>query len=104
AIANYFAKEFNKVKPREAKSIHFLDVKLVQAEAHDGSPLFYTIEDIFPKYEFKKFNSNFGFVNRVDFTSTLNAFSHWTYDHTQHYLMVVDLQGILHDERYVLTD
>ncbi|CAG0900528.1 unnamed protein product, partial [Darwinula stevensoni] len=106
AIANYFAKEFNKVKPSVAKSIHFLDVKLVQAEAQDGSPVYYTIEDIFKDYdsEFKKFNSNFGFVNSVDFTLTLNAFSHWTYDHTKHYLMVVDLQGILDKERYVLTD
>ncbi len=54
--------------------------------------MYYTIEDMFPDYEFKKFNSNFGFVNKLDFTSTLNAFSHWTYDYTNHYLMVVDLQ------------
>ena len=30
AISNYLAKEFNKVKPSEAKSIDFLDVKLME--------------------------------------------------------------------------
>ncbi len=60
----------------------------------DGSLSYYTMEDIFPDYHVKfiKYNSNFGFVNRTDFASTLNAFSHWTYDFTNHYLMVVDLQ------------
>lgn len=53
------------------------------------------MEDIFPDYniKFKKFNSNFGYVNKEDFASTLNAFSHWTYDYTHHYMMVVDLQA-----------
>ena len=60
----------------------------------DGSLSYYTMEDIFPDYNvrFKKFNSNWGYVNKEDFASTLNAFSHWTYDYTHHYLMVVDLQ------------
>ena len=53
------------------------------------------MEDIFPDYDikFKKFNSNCGYVNKEDFASTLNAFSHWTYDYTNHYMMVVDLQA-----------
>ena len=53
------------------------------------------MEDIFPDYniKFKKFNSNFGYVNKEDFASTLNAFSHWTYDYTHYYMMVVDLQA-----------
>ena len=62
------------------------------------------MEDIFPDYrKFNKYN-NFGYVNRDEFASTLNAFSHWIYDYAEHYLMVVDLQGILHKGQYCLTD
>ena len=69
-------------------------VSLLQICNDDGSLSFYTMEDIFPDYRIKfiKYNSNWGFVNKTDFASTLNAFSHWTYEHTKHYLMVVDLQ------------
>ena len=107
AISNYLAGQFNKVKPAEAKEVHFLDVKLVELCEDDGGRSYYTAEDIFPDYSVKfiKYNSNFGYVNRNDFAGTLNAFSHWTYDYTGHYLMVVDLQGIQHGfNQYVLTD
>ena len=52
------------------------------------------MEDIFPNYDkqFVKFNNNFGGVNMTEFASTLNAFSHWTYDYSNCYFMVVDLQ------------
>ncbi len=107
AIANYLAAEFNKVRPSDSKEIHFLSVKLMEVSNDDGSLSYYTMEDMFPDYHVKfiKYNSNFGYVNRNDFASTLNAFSHWTYDLTNHYLMVVDLQGIQHGtNQYVLTD
>ncbi len=108
AVANHLAKEFNKVKPIDAKPVVFLDVKLIELCGDDGLMSYYTMEDIFPDYngKFVKYNSNFGFVNHGEFASTLNAFSHWTYEYTQRYLMVVDLQGIQHgcNDQYVLTD
>ena len=77
----------------------------LQATGRDGCSVFYTMEEIFPEYrKFNKYNSNFGYVNKDEFASTLNAFSHWTYDQTGHYLMVVDLQGIQHGGQYYLTD
>ena len=52
------------------------------------------MENILPDYgkNYKKFNSNFGFVNREEIATTLQAFSHWTHEHTNQYMIVVDLQ------------
>ena len=55
---------------------------------------------------YKKFNNNAGFVDLNDPSYTLQAFTHWTYEHTAGTMMVVDLQGIdLGDkDTYLLTD
>ena len=37
AIALYLSKEFNRIKPKDAKDIHFLDVKLVEVNRHNSS-------------------------------------------------------------------
>ena len=65
---------------------------IVQVTNEDGSLTYYTLEDILPDYSFTKYSSNFGFVNKSDSAPTLDAFSHWTYEHTSKYLIVVDLQ------------
>ena len=43
-------------------------------------------------------------MNEADYSSTLDAFCHWTYDFTNGYLVVVDLQGISKEDSYILTD
>lgn len=72
----------------------------------DGAPKYYNIEVLLPDYKkkFKKWNNNAGYVSDKIFSSTLDAFSHWTYDITDGFLIVVDLQGVDRDDRYVLTD
>ena len=77
----------------------------------------------FLKGKFIKYNTNNGYVNEdvgkksptiilcggeVPLTDFLQAFSHWTYVHTEHKLLLCDLQGVLDQEgrtpRFNLTD
>lgn len=41
---------------------------------------------------FQRFNNNCGYVHPTDPQPHLQAFSHWTYEVTDHMLMVVDVQ------------
>ena len=45
-----------------------------------------------------------GYINTETFTKSLAAFSRWTYEVTDGYLMIVDLQGVLTSQGYILTD
>ena len=77
----------------------------MQAFKTDGAPKYFNVETVLPDYKnFKKWNNNFGFVADEIFSSTLDAFSHWTYDATGGFLNVVDLQGVDRKDKYVLTD
>ena len=79
-------------------------VGVVQQFEDDGNPRYYNLETLLPDYEnFKKWNTNCGYVNEADYSSTLDAFCHWTYDFTNGYLVVVDLQGISKEDSYILT-
>ncbi|CAF1508339.1 unnamed protein product [Adineta steineri] len=51
-----------------------------------------------------KFNSNNGYVNDAVNSSTMPAFSHWTFHHSNGELLVCDLQGVLNGKNYRLTD
>ena len=80
-------------------------VGVVQQFEDDGNPRYYNLETLLPDYEyFKKWNTNCGYVNEADYSSTLDAFCHWTYDFTNGCLVVVDLQGISKEDSHVLTD
>ncbi|CAF1079891.1 unnamed protein product, partial [Brachionus calyciflorus] len=84
-----------------AKKVSFLDVSLIQI-VETGE--YFTIEDFIPG-EFVKWMNNCGFLNEDIYSCTLDAFSHWSYQITDEYLIVNDLQGILVDNKdYVLTD
>ena len=51
-----------------------------------------------------KFNSNNGYVNNAVNSSTMPAFSHWTFHQSDGQVLVCDLQGVLNDGNYRLTD
>jgi hypothetical protein len=51
-----------------------------------------------------KFNNNYGHVNDDVNSSTMPAFSHWTFHESNGALLVCDLQGVLNNENYRLTD
>lgn len=100
-VAKYLASEFV-VAAKGEKSLRFLNVCLAQ-EKKTG--VYYTVED-YMEGVFIKWMNNAGIVNEEDYACTLNAFSHWTYEATNHYLLVTDLQGFKldADSSYLLTD
>ena len=99
-IAIYLADIFSKLS-RSTKTIKFLDVNLLMLKE---SSKYFSVEE-FLDGEFIKFNNNGGLVNEDNFSITLNAFSHWTYQATNEYLLISDLQGfIFNKDQYILTD
>ena len=65
---------------------------------------YYSIEH-FVEGIFKKWMNNEGNVNLEEYSSLLNAFSHWTFEYTQGYLIVTDLQGFVYkNNEFILTD
>ena len=79
---------------------------MVQIFKIDGSPKYFNVEVLLSDYKerFKKWNNNCGYVSETNYSVTLDAFSHWTYTVTEGFLMVVDLQGVDRDDKYILTD
>lgn len=99
-VSKFLASEFAEVAKGE-KSLRFLNVYLAQVEK---TGVYFTVED-YMEGDFIKWMNNAGIVNEEDYACTLNAFSHWTYQATNHYLLVTDLQGFkLADCSYLLTD
>ena len=59
------------------------------------------------KTPFSKWMNNSDYACGIDdseYSATLEAFSHWTYQETDGYLMVTDLQGIRAGDRFILSD
>lgn len=69
-------------------------------------PVYYNVETLLPEYKdgFMKWSNNTGRVCQKNYSAILDAFSHWTYDITKGFLLVVDLQGVELKDSYVLTD
>ncbi|CAF1402261.1 unnamed protein product [Rotaria sordida] len=109
-VADYLALEFNKLPQLNnlttyVKKIKFIMAKLVFMPI--GSEKYRNMSmERFIDGSYKKYSNNAGFVEHSDPAFTLQAFSHWTHDHTDGNMMVVDLQGIIagDDEKYLLTD
>lgn len=98
-VSDYLAKEFNKISPSK-KSIRFVGINIVKIE-ETGE--LYSIEDYFDG-RFEKWSNNAGFINEDSYSATLDAFAHWSYQATNQYLVVTDLQGCHAGTEYVLTD
>ena len=105
SFSAFLAREFNKKKPNGAKEILF--TKVVVIGLHERPRPFYCSQEPLIEGPYIKYNSNNGFVNKDEYTSSLNAFSHWTHQITNGYLMVVDLQGVKitsPEPKFILTD
>ena len=103
-IASYLAKNFFNLLKRASqieKSVKFVDVNLIHL-IDEGK--YYSIED-FISGGFVKWSNNAGFVDEDIYSCTLDAFAHWTYQASNEYLIVTDLQGMIIDNKeYILTD
>lgn len=97
-ISKFLAEKFKSVCELKLK---FLSVNLLRINSTGG---FYSCEE-FVDGSFTKWTNNSGIVNEEDYSVVLNAFSHWSYQATDKYLIVTDLQGFkTGGDEYVLTD
>jgi hypothetical protein len=56
------------------------------------------------KEEYIKWCNNLAYVNPAEFSATLLAFAHWSYEYSGHYLLLCDIQGVDVASGFVLTD
>ncbi|CAG8593995.1 2630_t:CDS:2, partial [Dentiscutata heterogama] len=102
ALTSYLTIKFNsKARGKGVPFVNFLRVNLVRA-TFDGRTRYYITEPELQDAEFKRFNVNSGVI--VEYRPVLEAFVHFTYVHTDGYLVVSDLQGIESPDQFLLTD
>ncbi len=73
------------------KKVDFVKAWLLKLEQREGTPLVGVERFIDGPY--RKHNNNFGFVSE-DERNTPQAFSHFTYESSNHRLIIVDIQGV----------
>lgn len=105
-IAKLLAELFNEAQRkifRKPVEIFYADASIVQ-QRQDPSKIYQVEARLNQKIQ--KWNNNSGGVNFENYSTILQAFSHWTYDQTGGRMMVVDLQGVKasDDNKYLLTD
>lgn len=104
AIAQFLAELFNTEQQRLFRNfipIVYADADLIQQKENPSKIC--QVERRMHQ-EWRKWNNNSGGVSLSEYSTILQAFSHWTYHITSGRLMVVDLQGVKVDRAYLLTD
>jgi len=107
--AEELAARYNETK-QPSRPVHFREpiVMKVVSVSSPENPLSeeigsYVLVEAYLEGEWEKFNSNGGGVNEK-YETSLQAFSHYTYDETNGELLVCDLQGVKDKDGYSLTD
>ncbi|CAG8716419.1 11816_t:CDS:1, partial [Cetraspora pellucida] len=100
-VSYFFSTKFNIAAQQVGinKKITFVDVKVLYNKTDNS---YYSVEKYINHAKFKKFNANSGLI--TEFHSILEAFAHFTYQYTDGYLVVYDLQGVELDNGFLLTD
>jgi elongation factor 2 kinase len=88
--AKLWAEVYNYQNP--PKKIDIFQISILEFKDRLGSPLFHL--EHFIEGEYIKYNSNAGFVEDVNLRNTPNAFSHFTFEKSNHEQIVVDIQGV----------
>lgn len=88
--AKLWAEIYNRHNP--PKKIDMFQVSILEFKNRPDSPLFHLEHYLDGKYV--KYNSNSGFVEDEHLRLTPQAFSHFTFECSNHELMVVDIQGV----------
>eukprot|EP01006_Ploeotia_vitrea_P001471 TRINITY_DN104908_c0_g1_i1.p1 TRINITY_DN104908_c0_g1~~TRINITY_DN104908_c0_g1_i1.p1 ORF type:complete len:378 (-),score=45.67 TRINITY_DN104908_c0_g1_i1:151-1284(-) len=99
ALAKLFAEEFNKFKP--PKKVDFIVASVIRCLERRGEPLL-GVEPLMTG-NFEKHSNNYGFVSYDD-RNTPQAFSHFTYCHSQGRLLICDIQGVTMSDGDRYTD
>jgi len=88
--AKLWAEIYNRHNP--PKKIDMFQTSVLEFKNRPDKPLFHLEHFIDGKYI--KYNSNSGFVEDVHVRNTPQAFSHFTFESSNHELIVVDIQGV----------
>ncbi|CAG8459038.1 4456_t:CDS:2, partial [Ambispora gerdemannii] len=103
-ITHFLSTQFNLVATRVGvnRKVKFLKVNLLHHNTNGSDMQYNTVESSLDKTKFKRFNVNSGVI--TEFHSTLEAFAHFTYEYTEGYLVIYDLQGVECPDYFLLTD
>lgn len=88
-LAAYYAHLFNEYSP--PKRVDFVKASILRLEERESAPLCGVERYIEGTY--RKWNNNFGFVSE-DERNTPQAFSHFSYESSNHRLLICDIQGV----------
>ncbi|KAF0504363.1 kinase-like protein [Gigaspora margarita] len=98
-IKKYYDVEIS-TKEKYLESMEISNIASVLYDKTDNT--YYSVEKYINNAKFTKFNANSGLI--TEFHSILEAFAHFTYQYTEGYLVVYDLQGVDLDNEFLLTD
>jgi hypothetical protein len=87
--AKAYAEKYNTYKP--PKTIAFIKAFILELSSRPLSPL--CAVERFISGPYRKHNNNFGYVGE-DERNTPQAFSHFTYEASQHQILICDIQGV----------
>lgn len=87
--AKLCGEEYNKMNP--PKKVDFIQTYVIEMINREGSPL-YSVEHLIDG-KYIKYNSNSGYVSELK-RLTPQAFSHFTFEFSEHSSIVVDVQGV----------
>jgi len=91
AHCQHYAEKFNMYNP--SKNVGFVKAWVMELIERDGTPLCGV--ERFIEGEYHKHSNNFGWCDEeVKDRNTPQAFSHFTYEASQHEMVVVDIQGV----------
>ncbi len=88
-IAKYYAEKFNSYSP--PKKVDFIAACVLELINREGNPIV-GVEHFIPG-PYRKHNSNFGYVSDEE-RNTPQAFSHFSWEASDHTLLVCDIQGV----------
>ncbi|EGC33807.1 myosin heavy chain kinase B [Dictyostelium purpureum] len=89
-IAKKWADKYNALKP--PKKIEFLQSCVLEFVDRTSSDLVCGAEP-YVEGQYRKYNNNSGFVSN-DERNTPQSFSHFTYEHSNRQLLIIDIQGV----------
>ena len=96
-ISNEFDERIVNIIPKDKTDIllKYIHCYIYEITSPSSSNRYYYVEDYLPG-NYIKYNNNTGWVAKdvAEQTLVAQAFSHFSYQYTQGYLMIVDLQGV----------
>jgi hypothetical protein len=101
AVAKYLMEEFIKSRTPLGKEIMVIPSRILKVQKPDGSIVLYNVEDVLSG-TWKRWTNNAGAINEKN--TDLLEFTKWSYERSEGYLLVSDLQGAEDADRIILTD